>query len=166
MDPILESFVHNPVMFVIGLILAIGLLIYKKCVLYFSQRGNNIASLVECDYSQATKSQDSAKLLTHLKEKTMTEVKELHGIKETKEAEIMLNDLTFLIKDVLASDGDNSVKVTKIITGILAPDMLAKIVAGVEGAQNIPAELKDISLSEGIELASVELQELAEHLVK
>lgn len=81
----------------------------------------------------------------------------MEGIKEVKEAVVALNELTIFVagrvKDGVGVD-DAMALVSKLMTD---EAFKAKIAAALESAEKIPAELKDISLQEGIELAGLQM---------
>lgn len=88
---------------------------------------------------------------------------EAQGIKETKEALIGAVALAVVViklsKDGLAMD-DLSALVAKFVSD---PEFRAKLEEGAKGIEKVPAEIKDISFAEGLELAAV-LPQLLEAL--
>lgn len=81
-----------------------------------------------------------------------------HGIKETKEAIALGFAIAKLLNGHLA-DGFQSSNVLKVIEGALTPEFVAQVKAGVEGSGQINAELKDLDLFEGMELAKFVIAE-------
>jgi hypothetical protein len=81
-------------------------------------------------------------------------------VSQTKEAVVALVKLGKVLAE-LAKDGidwkDGAALASKIISD---EAFRGALVAAVEGAANIPAELKDIKLEEGIELALAVIAEL------
>ena len=81
-------------------------------------------------------------------------------VKETKEAVVALVKLGKVLAE-LAKDGidwkDGAALASKIVSD---EAFRSALVAAVEGAGAIPAELKDIKLEEGIELALAVIGEL------
>lgn len=78
-----------------------------------------------------------------------------HGVKETKEALLALVILGKFVADRL-KDGvsfDDAVA----LAGALGVDgeFKSKVMAGVAGAEKIPAEVGEIDLADGLELAKV-----------
>ena len=79
------------------------------------------------------------------------------GIEETKEVLIALDEISLLILGQI-KDGIQLSDVVSIITKVLASEELKSALSrAVVGISNIPAELKDIDLSEGIELIKTEI---------
>ena len=76
-------------------------------------------------------------------------------IKETKEAIIALTLLGKFVAD-RAKDGlqlDDAVALAAKLAS--DPDFLAKVKLGIDGAEKIPAEIKDMSFAEVLELAGL-----------
>lgn len=75
------------------------------------------------------------------------------GIQETKEVLVAVNELALVvIKHV--KDGVSIGDVTAIISDIIATESFkASLAAAVVGITNVPAEIKDIDIIEGGELA-------------
>lgn len=76
---------------------------------------------------------------------------EQKGIKETKEMVKALLE----ISSVLATqfkDGIQAVDAIEIVKKCMTPDLEKMIVNAYNGANDIPLEVKDLSLSEGLEL--------------
>lgn len=82
------------------------------------------------------------------------------GIKETKEALIGINEVGIFIasrvKDGLGLD-DAEAAFQKMIGD---PEFKAKFVAAYEGAGAIPAEIKDLSILESVELVQIQVSYL------
>lgn len=82
------------------------------------------------------------------------------GIKETKEAIVGLMALSAIIGKEL-KDGFQVDDLAKIVGVVLAdPVKKEKLAVAVENIQKAAAELSDLQLGEGIELAIVVVQEL------
>ena len=82
------------------------------------------------------------------------------GIKETKELVI---GVSAIVKDVLArtKDGLQPEDVDGVVKRLQEDEEFARLVAeAIIGAHKIPAEIKDISISEGAELAFALLTQL------
>lgn len=78
------------------------------------------------------------------------------GIKETKEALDGLNEVAVEIVKV-AKDGIQVKDAATIVEDLITkPEFKAKLVAAVEGINLVPAEIKDLDLAEGVELAKFE----------
>lgn len=81
-------------------------------------------------------------------------------VSQTKEAVVALVKLGKVLAE-LAKDGidwkDGAALASKIVTD---EAFRGTLVAAVEGAGNIPAELKDINFEEGIELAMAVIAEI------
>jgi hypothetical protein len=80
------------------------------------------------------------------------------GIQETKEALIGINELSI----VLAQQLKDGFQVGSDLAAIVGKwqsdaDFQAKLTAAFIGIQKVPDEIKDLDLSEGIELASIQL---------
>lgn len=78
------------------------------------------------------------------------------GIKDTKEALDGLNEVALEIVKV-AKDGiqvHDAAAIVEVL--LLKPEFKAKLVSAVEGIANVPAEIKDLDLMEGVELAKFE----------
>jgi hypothetical protein len=87
----------------------------------------------------------------------MTEVK---GIQETKELLKGIIDLAKVSAEVLR-DGAQASDLVAGFTAIQGdPVKKAEVAAALAGIQEVPAEIKDISMAEGIELAILLIQEL------
>jgi len=154
MDNPIDLFLSQPYVFIVGAILAIGLTVYRQIRYYLNVTVKPLGRQPVQNFSEQ---------VHNLKENPM----EVVGIKDTKEVLVFANDLAFIAIESFKGPGAIEVKAVKFITAFLAnAKMLEEIQLAANGIENIPAELKDISLAEGIELASVELAELAEHLVK
>lgn len=78
---------------------------------------------------------------------------EVMGVKETKELLVGVNELSIeLIKHF--KDGIQVADALAIVDDFKTnPDLLAAIMAAKDNIQAVPAEVKDLSLAEGIELA-------------
>lgn len=79
------------------------------------------------------------------------------GIQETKEVLIAANELTLVvIKHV--KDGVAVSDIPAIVSELIASDSFKlALVDAVKGVTNVPAEIKDIDLTEGMELGKVQL---------
>lgn len=78
-------------------------------------------------------------------------------IKETKEALMGLNEVTLL----LAKQMTDGLQVTQDLAAVVSEllsnaDLKNKLMEAGRGIQLVPAELKDVDLSEGIELVKVQ----------
>lgn len=80
-----------------------------------------------------------------------------HGIKETKEGIVGLMEVLILLTERF-HDGAQ-ISDFAAIWGKLQndPDFQAKLMAAYDGAQQIPSEMGDLDLEEGIELAGLVL---------
>lgn len=82
------------------------------------------------------------------------------GIKETKEAVVGVNEVALYFAKAL-SDGAQFKDFTEFYEKLTKDeDFKAKMAAAWENRQQIPAELKDVDLKEGIELVNVQLEYL------
>jgi hypothetical protein len=92
------------------------------------------------------------------KEKIMSEV--VVGIKETKEVLAALNKIVIKLAPVFI-DG---LQLSDVAAGFAAlnndPLAKAEIEAALADIKAVPSELKDINLSEGVELAMLQVQQL------
>jgi hypothetical protein len=79
------------------------------------------------------------------------------GITETKEVLIAVNELSLVvIKHV--KDGVSVADLPAIVSELVASDSFKlALVSAVTGITNVPAEVKDIDFTEGMELAKVQL---------
>ena len=78
------------------------------------------------------------------------------GIKETKE---VLDGLNVVAEEIIsvAKDGIQIKDAAQIVEDlILKPEFKAKLVAMVDNIKAVPAELKDLDLSEGVQLVQFE----------
>lgn len=79
----------------------------------------------------------------------------LHGVKETKEALLALVILGKFVADRL-KDGAQLEDAMALGTALLADsEFKAVVMAGVNGADQVPAELGELDLADGLELARV-----------
>ena len=85
---------------------------------------------------------------------------EVIGVKETKEMLVGANELTIALLAQL-KDGFQMADLAALFAKLQADeDFKAKLQAAYDGMAGIPAEMKDISMAEGIELALVQVQYL------
>jgi hypothetical protein len=79
------------------------------------------------------------------------------GITETKEVLIAVNELSLVvIKHV--KDGVSVADLPAIVSELVGSDSFKlALVSAVTGITNVPAEVKDIDFTEGMELAKVQL---------
>lgn len=79
------------------------------------------------------------------------------GITETKEVLVAVNELGLVvIKHV--KDGVSVADVPAIVSELVASDSFKlALVSAVTGITNVPAEVKDVDFTEGMELAKVQL---------
>jgi hypothetical protein len=79
------------------------------------------------------------------------------GIQETKEVLIAANELTLVvIKHV--KDGIAVSDIPAIVSELMTSDAFKlALVDAVKGVTNVPAEIKDIDFTEGMELGKVQL---------
>ena len=78
---------------------------------------------------------------------------EVLGIKETNEALIGLMELTILLGGVL-KDGAQATDVVTLYSSISTnEDLKAKFIAAYDNYKAIPAEIKDLSVVESVELS-------------
>jgi hypothetical protein len=78
------------------------------------------------------------------------------GIKETKEVLDGLNSVAEEIISV-AKDGLQVKDAVQVVEDlIMKPEFKAKLVAAVDGINQIPAEIKDLDLAEGVQLVQFE----------
>lgn len=83
---------------------------------------------------------------------------ELHGVKETKEALAGLNQLLLVLVPLL-KDGVQVGDALAILDKWKSDDALkAALLAAVDGVGKVPDEIKDLDLSEGLDLAMVQIQ--------
>lgn len=76
-------------------------------------------------------------------------------VKEVKEVLVAVGDLAALLVEVL-KDGVQMSDALKVADALMKkPELIAELKAAVAGIEEVPAELKDISLDEGVELAKV-----------
>lgn len=79
-----------------------------------------------------------------------------HGIKETKEALIGLNEVTILIANRL-KDGAQAADIPALLEDMKKdPEVVAKLAAARDNIKEVPAEIKDLQLAEGLELGVVQ----------
>lgn len=90
---------------------------------------------------------------------------EKHGVKETKEAALALIILGKLVADI-SKDGIEANDLTKLIAAAQDPEFQKVVKAGVDGAEKIDDEIKDLSLAEGLELGAELLPAILEVLKK
>ena len=84
-----------------------------------------------------------------------------HGVKETKEAILALVMIGKFVADK-AKDGLDFSDAMALGQKLLDEQFKAKVMAGVEGMEKIPMEMKDLKLAEVFELAQVIPEILAE----
>jgi hypothetical protein len=85
------------------------------------------------------------------------EQKSTCGIKETKEVLLAANELTLVIIRHV-KDGVSVSDIPAIVSDLIASDSFKlALVDAVTGVTNVPAEIKDMDFSEGMELGKVEL---------
>jgi len=80
------------------------------------------------------------------------------GIKETKE---LLDGLNTIAEEIIsvAKDGIQVQDAVQIVEDlILKPEFKAKLVSAVQNVKDIPAEIKDLDLAEGVELVQFEYE--------
>lgn len=79
------------------------------------------------------------------------------GIKETKEALVGVNELSLKLCEVF-KDGAQISDVAELWDKLKNdPEASSKLMAAYQGASQIPAEIKDLDLGEGAELAVVQI---------
>lgn len=82
---------------------------------------------------------------------------EVHGIKETKEVLVGLNEVTMLVAKHL-KDGAQLTDIMAVIEDFKKdPELIAKLEAARENIAAVPNEVKDVSLLEAGELAMVQI---------
>lgn len=162
MDPIIETFLHDPFFFVIGLILAIALLAYKRIMLFFKSKTAMKPSGAESanyNLNLGVKLNDS--LNPQISKETRMSVKEI--------SEVILAVDAIVYDCVVSLKGPESaqIKLAKLFANILADkDLQSKVIAAFEGYQNIPAEVKELNAEEGLELAAVILPLIGKYFKK
>jgi hypothetical protein len=77
-----------------------------------------------------------------------------HGVKETKEAILALVVLGKFVADRL-KDGVDMSDAMALVAKLSDEAFKAKVMAGVDGLDKVPVEIKDIKLAELFELAQV-----------
>lgn len=78
-------------------------------------------------------------------------------MKETKEVLVAVNDLALELVNVF-KDGVQLSDVTALLTHISSNEAVkASLYAAYENISKVPAEVKEITLEDGLELASVQL---------
>lgn len=77
-----------------------------------------------------------------------------HGVKETKEALLALVLLGKFVADRL-KDGAQIDDALALGQKLLDEEFKSKVMAGVDGIDKVPAEIKDLKLAEIFELAQV-----------
>lgn len=88
------------------------------------------------------------------------------GVKETKEAMIALMALGLCVAG-LAKDGVSMADAAALAAKMQGDaEFAAKLKAGYEGLDQVPAEIKDMKLGEGLELAAAVIPELVKMLSK
>lgn len=91
------------------------------------------------------------------KEENM-EPQEKIGIKESKELLDGLNEIAIEIIQI-SKDGLQVSDAAQVVEDLIKkPEFKAKLQAAVEGVSKVPAEIKDLDLSEGFELAQFEYE--------
>lgn len=84
---------------------------------------------------------------------------ELHGTKETKEAAVALLKIgAFVVKQ--AKDGVSVGDAVALFAKLQDPAFMAIVAAGADGIDKVPAEFKDMNLSEAFQLAGDLLPEI------
>lgn len=79
-------------------------------------------------------------------------------IKETKELLVGVNEMSILIISVLKDGFQAGEDIAKIVEKLTTDAAFReKMMASYEGIQNMPDEVKDISLAEGVELGMIQL---------
>ena len=79
-----------------------------------------------------------------------------HGIKETKEALVGLNEVSILIAKRL-KDGAQASDIPALLEDLKKdPEVISKLEAARDNIAAVPAEIKDLQLSEGMELGVVQ----------
>jgi hypothetical protein len=87
------------------------------------------------------------------------------GIQETKELEVAIIEVVAHVIKSLKDGFQAGADLEFLYNELWAnPENKAKILAAVAGAGNVPAELKDLSVAEGLELAVTAAQEISEEL--
>lgn len=88
----------------------------------------------------------------------------MSGIKETKEFVVGVNEVGVEICKV-AKDGLQVSDAASLYIAIQSsPELQAKLVAAFQGAQAIPAEVKDLDLVEGVELVTVQVSYVPKYI--
>lgn len=84
----------------------------------------------------------------------------MSGIKETKELLVGVNEVGLVLMKHF-KDGVQFKDALELFESIRSnPELLAKLYAAYEGYGNLPMELNDLDIKEGIELAQVQLEYL------
>lgn len=82
------------------------------------------------------------------------------GIKETKELLVGVNELSLVLLKAF-KDGIQAKDALELFEAIRSnPELQAKLMQAYEGYGSLPAEMSDVSLAEGLELAQTQLEYL------
>lgn len=83
---------------------------------------------------------------------------EQYGIKETKEAIVGVNELSLVLIDRL-KDGYQSSDLTALVQKLLMDAQFKKVLEdAAKGINDVPKELKDLSLTEGVEIVKLQME--------
>lgn len=77
------------------------------------------------------------------------------GIKESKEALVGVNELSMVLIELL-KDGAQFSDASALIMKLQDPEIMGKLNAALSGLKQVPGEIKDLDLQEGIELAMLQ----------
>jgi hypothetical protein len=82
-------------------------------------------------------------------------------IKETKEALVGLNEVSLLLAKHLKDGLQLSQDISAVVGELLAnPELKDKLAEAAKGIQQVPAELSNLSMSEGVQLVMVQVDYL------
>jgi hypothetical protein len=80
------------------------------------------------------------------------------GIQQTKELMVALGDLSAVVAKAVKAGGQASEIGSRIAADLVtSPTLVAEIKAAADGISEIPAEIKDLSIGESLELLQVSL---------
>jgi len=88
----------------------------------------------------------------------------MYGIEETKEVLVASNELGLVIAKHV-KDGPQATDIAAIAMELFGSDAFKlALVKAIENVKQVPAEVKDIDLEEGLELAKLQLQYIPKFL--
>lgn len=87
-----------------------------------------------------------------------------HGVEETKQAVVALNEITLLLVKNF-KDGVQAVDFSSMYDQIIKdPEFTAKMLKAYQDYQQIPEEIADIDVGEGLELVKIQTEYLPKYL--